>query len=694
LSQGTSMIKVQSDQEKMNSPLSIDLKDFDLATLTKMIKKDKLIAQGLMEGNVYLQNIASDLRFVSDLTIKDLGVFEIVLGNLFVDVKNESASKYSANVTLEGGQNKISLGGSADVDQKEMDLKLNINQLQLKALEGFSMGNLSNSQGFLSGNMSIGGKFDAPKILGDINFNDMSFHVNPINADFKDINDKIAFTNRGIELNKFKITDADGNLLLIDGQLLTENYMNYKFNFDIKAVDFKAISSTSKDNDMYYGTLIFDSNIQVRGDMDTPKVSGQLRVGANTDFTIVMPQEDPSIADREGIVEFIDEESLKQAALQQYNDDFNNSKFKGLDVSLTILVDKKATFSMIMDKQSGDKVMIKGEGDIVAGIDPSGKISLTGRYEFSEGSYDLSFNFIKRKFLVQEGSSITFAGDPTDAILNLTAIYETKVAPYDLMQDQIASLSPTQQNLYKQQIPFQTFLMMNGEVLKPEISFDIRLKDGISSVSGDVITNVKSKLEQLRTNETELNKQVFALLLINSFIGENPFDSSVGGVSAGTMARQSVNRLLSDQLNNFAGSLIKSVDLNFNLESSEDFSSGTRENRTDLNVAVSKKLFSERLKVTVGSSFEVEGNRRENEQASNIAGDIEMEYALTRDGRYLLRVYRKNTYDIALQGQVVETGVGFVITMSYDKFKELFDQSKDKKELKKKLKDEAQSKKE
>ncbi len=693
LSQGESSIKIQSDKETTNSPLSIDLKDFSIATITKMVKKDKLIAQGYINGNVYLQNIATDLRFISDLTISDLGVFEIILGNLSVDVKNETTSKYLANVVLQGSQNKISLNGSADMDLQEMDLKLAIEELRLKALEGFSMGNLSNSQGYISGNITLDGKFTDPKILGEILFNDISLHVNPINADFKEINDKISFTNKGIEFDKFRIIDVDGNILLIDGQLITKNYIDYKFNIDIKAVDFKAISSTAKNNDLYYGTLVFDSNIQLRGNMETPKVTGQIRVSDKTNFTIVMPQEDPSIADREGIVEFIDQESLREAALRKYNDDFNNSKFKGLDVSVAILVDKNAIFSMIMDQQSGDKVQISGEGDIVAGIDQSGKITLTGRYEFSEGSYDLSFNFIKRKFLVQEGSSILFVGEPTDAILNLTAIYETKVSPFDLMQNQIASLSPTQQNMYKQQLPFQTLLMMNGEVLKPEISFDIVLKEGASSASGDVITNVKTKLEQLRANETELNKQVFALLLFNSFIGESPFDSGVG-ISAGTMARQSVNRLLSDQLNNFAGNLIKGVDLNFNLESSEDFSTGTKSNRTDLNVAVSKNLFSDRLKVTVGSSFEVEGNRRENEQAANIAGDIEMEYALTRDGRYILRVYRKNTYDVALQGQVVETGVGFVITMSYEKFKELFEQSKDKKELKKQLKNEADRKKE
>ena len=39
----------------------------------------------------------------------------------------------------------------------------------------------------------------------------------------------------------------------------------------------------------------------------------------------------------------------------------------------------------------------------------------------------------------------------------------------------------------------------------------------------------------------------------------------------------------------------------------------------------------------------------------------------------MLRAYRKDEYQVALQGQIVETGVGFIITLDYDKFKEIFE---------------------
>ncbi|MNS78821.1 hypothetical protein D3C72_1124520 [compost metagenome] len=92
-------------------------------------------------------------------------------------------------------------------------------------------------------------------------------------------------------------------------------------------------------------------------------------------------------------------------------------------------------------------------------------------------------------------------------------------------------------------------------------------------------------------------------------------------------------------------------------------------------------MLNDRLKVTVGSSFGIEGPQQSNEETTNIAGDISADYQLTKDGRYMVRAYRKNQYQVALQGQVVETGVAFIITMDYNKFRELFHRTEEEKKM-------------
>jgi hypothetical protein len=79
---------------------------------------------------------------------------------------------------------------------------------------------------------------------------------------------------------------------------------------------------------------------------------------------------------------------------------------------------------------------------------------------------------------------------------------------------------------------------------------------------------LQAKLTQLRQQPDELNKQVFALLLLNRFIGENPFASESGGTTVSSLARESASKILSQQLNNLAGDLISGVELNFDLVSS------------------------------------------------------------------------------------------------------------------------------
>jgi hypothetical protein len=210
------------------------------------------------------------------------------------------------------------------------------------------------------------------------------------------------------------------------------------------------------------------------------------------------------------------------------------------------------------------------------------------------------------------------------------------------------------------------------------VTFDIELPEGNYPVAPEVITTVQARLAQLSREESEVNKQAFALVLLNRFISDDPLTSMSGGTSAESYARQSVSKLLSQQLNDFSANLLSGVDLNFDLESEEDYSTGQLQNRTDLNVSASKRLLDDRITVSVGSNFELEGTPQPSEKASNIAGDISVEYQLSKDGRYLVRAYRKNEYEVAVEGHVVKTGVSFVLQLDYDKFKEILKSNKEK----------------
>ncbi|MCS3530507.1 translocation/assembly module TamB domain-containing protein [Chryseobacterium sp. JUb7] len=675
LSNGGSEILLQSENNSPSSPLNVSLKDFKIETITELIKKDTLLAKGTINGTAQLRDVTKNMTFTSDLNISDLFVYGNPIGNLAVKVNNTSPNILNADVALSGNNNDVKILGDYNTSSSTFDLNMAINKLQMKSVQGFSMNAITNTEGYISGNLKITGNTDKPNILGKVKFNDVGMEIAQTGSDFRKLNDEIDFTNRGIEFDNFKINDKDGNSLKINGQVLTQTYRDFAFNLDLNSKGFKVVNSEKSNDAMMYGVLAIDAALHIRGNLDLPKVDGRLAVADNTDFTFVLPQSSPTLQERDGIVEFIDQDQVVLNKTVKADSLKAQSRIKGMDVSVNIEVSKEAKMSIIIDKANGDFVKLQGEAELTGGVDPSGKTTLVGVYEVEKGSYEMSVSILKRKFDIQKGSTITWTGEPTAAIMDITAIYKTDAAPIDLVEQQVTDASTI--NQFKQRIPFNTLLKMKGDLLKPQITFDITTDEKNNAVSSTVTDLVDQKLTQLRTQESEMNKQVFALLLLNRFIGENPFESGAG-MSGEMMARQSVSKLLSQQLNNLASGLIKGVDLNFGLDSSEDYSTGQKNTRTDLNVDISKKLLNDRLKVTVGSNFGLEGEARQNENMTNIAGDVTVDYSLSKDSRYMLRAYRKNEYQVALQGQIVETGLGFIITLDYDKFREIFQKSKNK----------------
>jgi len=78
----------------------------------------------------------------------------------------------------------------------------------------------------------------------------------------------------------------------------------------------------------------------------------------------------------------------------------------------------------------------------------------------------------------------------------------------------------------------------------------------------------------------------------------------------------------------------------------------------------------------------LEGPPTQNQNSTNIAGNVNVEYALSQDGRYRLRAYRRNQNEGVVEGQIIETGVGFALVVDYNKFREIFQKRETKEQRK------------
>jgi hypothetical protein len=413
-----------------------------------------------------------------------------------------------------------------------------------------------------------------------------------------------------------------------------------------------------------------------------PVIEGDILLNDKSDVKIVLPQTSYEKNDGKTIVRFVDTDTFNiNASKKGFSPEQKVAAAfaQFLNYNLNIELTKEAALTILIDPSTGDEIKVQGDARLNAGVDPGGNLVLAGTYELDKGYYDLHYQILQRKFNLIKGSTITFAGAPLDATANITAEYIANTSSKDLLSNEVTDVSPNLANSFNQKIPFKVVLYLTGPLSKPNINFDIQLPEESNLISGDLRTTIENKLLQIRNDPASINKQVFSLLLFNRFVSEQSSDFFKGnGGGFNDIARQSVSQFLSSALNEIAGDIFKGIDIDLNLNSYNDFSNGGNAQRTDLNLAVSKSFANDRLVISVGKNFGVEGQNAAGANAG-FTPDVTVAYKLTTDGKYLLRAYTKNQMDVTLDGYVVETGVSFVVTMDYDKFNEFFRRKKKEK---------------
>lgn len=671
-------IRTNPDSSSANSKLpalETNIKNFKLSTITALLAADTLLANGLLNAQATVRNLDQSPLINSKLTVDSLTFRSSNLGTLKAEVTTPQASQYSLDMSLQGNDNDLQVKGTYD---STINATVDINQLNMKSLESFTFGNMNRMHGSADGHFNITGTTANPKATGNLHFNDAGGTITYVGASITMPDENIVLDEKGVQFNSFVIADSLQNELILDGRINTKDYANFNFNLNINSDNFMILGKQVDPQQMYYGPAFVDTRIKIRGNLDLPRVDAYVKLRDKSNVTVTLPSEEPGVANREGVIVFVDKDNPLDSSLIKMVDStkLENPRLKGINFSGNAEITPQSTIRIIIDPVNGDFVEAKGTASINATLDASSKMSLTGRYEISEGKYEMSLNqLIKRSFSIEKGSAITFSGDATDADLDITAKYTVNAQAADLVSDQLTNLSQTDRNKYKQKLPFYVYLHIKGNLLKPDISFELDMPETEQNAfSGSVYNRIK----QINQIPSELNKQVMGLLVLNSFIPEDPMaGEGSGDYGVSNMARQSVSKILSQQLNNLAGNLIKGVDLNFDLESDEDYSTGSAQQTTNLKVGASKSLFNDRLSVSIGSNVMLEGESQAN--PSSLVGDVSVEYKLTRDGRYRVRVYQRQDNTTVIEGQVVETGVAFALIMDYDNFREIFQRAKKEK---------------
>lgn len=646
--------------------VAVEFANFKLSEILNYLNPDEELAKGILNGSFALTDPFTDKGILADLTLENLEIMDVDLGKMTLKAENKTVDRYDFNMAMKEGNIDMDIRGNyvaGEVGKPNVDVR--INEVKMKALEGFSMGEITDADGALSGRFKINGTTDDLKYNGNLDFKNASMRIAQLNTSFSMIYESLKIDNEGVSMNQFTILDQNKNELVFSGNIGTKNFANPTFDLKIDAEDFQVLNASEKDNDFLYGEASFDAHGTLKGDLQIPKLNMEIRIDDNTDVTYILPSSTVAIEERDGVVVFVNREDPDSVLTRTEK---QTATVTGFDIDVYLKIGEKAKAGVIIDQDTGDNFEIYGEGDFHFSMNPNGRMTLTGLYDIGGGHYEMNlYGLVNRRFELAEGSKVSWAGDPFDAKLDVKAVYKLETSASALMAPLSSGADPASKGRYRQVLPFEVFLNVDGVLEQPEVSFSLDMpEDEQGAIGGQVY----GRIQQINQQEGELNRQIFSLLVLNRFYPEPGSDGSGGGFAA--IARDNLNDAISDQLNVFSDKLLGNTgfELDFGLDSYTDYQGDSPEQRTQLDIAAQKKLFDDRLIVRVGSEVNLEGSSPDNEPTP-IIGNVSLEYLLTENGRYRLKGFRKNSYENIIDGQTIVSGLALIFTQEFNKFQEL-----------------------
>jgi hypothetical protein len=308
---------------------------------------------------------------------------------------------------------------------------------------------------------------------------------------------------------------------------------------------------------------------------------------------------------------------------------------------------------MIFDQKVGDVIKAKGAGNIQMNISTLGKFSMYGDYSIENGEYLFTLkNLINKKFKIERGGTISWAGDPKDATINLNAVYQVRAVLKPVVQSDSTG----------RRYPVNCTMNLTGSLLQPNINFDIDLPTVDETTRQEVKRNVN--------NEQEVNRQVLALLVLNSFVPPVGSEAQTGaGLTTTTAGLTTSSELLSNQLSNWLSQISSDFDLRVK------YRPGDVVNRDQMELALSTQALNDRLTLD-GSVISGATNQK---NTNNVVGDLNVEYKLTRSGKLRLKAYNKTNDNTVLNADApYSQGMGLAYKEEFNTLTELMNRYKEK----------------
>ena len=617
--------------EEKNDQLKFKLRNFNLSNLNLFTSPAGLNFKGVINGESNINDFYHDLVLTNDLDFKSFFINNNEIGNGTVaSVWDNAKDALYLHGTFAKNEIPNLLFSGYYYPKKEensIDLEFNLQAIQMQLLQPYVKEYCSVFDGFLSGNLTLKGSLKKPNLNGLLNVNAKKIRVNYLNTMYK-FNHDITIENNSFGIENMVIHDIpNNNKAIISGKVYHDNFKNFQLDIDMRANKIMCLNTTEIDNSLYYGQafvtgivnvfgfvnneIFIDANVKTEKTTSNDK-SDKLNILSKTEFTkIYIPLGGTSEVSQSNFITFI-----KKDSSLKINQDYKVS-LGGLVLNFDLDVTPDAEIQLIFDQKVGDVIKARGNGNLNLKID-KGEFKMYGDYIIENGDYLFTLqNIMNKKFDIKKGGNIKWSGIPYKADLNISAIYKARASIKTFFPEDSTNSS------YKKRYPVDVVMNMTGDLLSPEIDFEI----GLPSVDAPTRQTIMSYIN----NEAEENRQVFSLLILNSFV--TPYqlsNNNGGGPTVANAASSNTSEILSNQLSNMLSKISNDFDIGVN------YRPGDAITKDELEVALSTQLFNDKLSIEGNI-----GNNTNTQNPNNIVGDVNIDYKITEDGKIRVKAFNK-----------------------------------------------------
>lgn len=601
--------------------------------------------KGDVNADIRLRRVDEDINGVGNVGIDNFYYDRQRVASMKVDfdvTTKPSGMLYATSQVYVDGKQTMTLAGNLNDSTSTSPYNLDFSMIHfpLATVNPFLPKGVAKLKGSLNGSMRISGDADRPIMNGYLDFDSTSVNLGMTGTDYIFSDDSIPVVDNLVSFKNFNIKGVNDNPLTINGNVDISSIASPAIDLTLKADNMQLVNTrrASRGADIY-GKAFISLDAKVHGNMELLFANADLRIVPPTNVTYVIPDASNAIAsqsvgDMVRFVNFSDTTAVLVADTVSTGD-----MAMILDTSLTI--ENGTTIGVDLSTDGKNRAQIEADGTLYYTMSPISDGRMTGRLNINEGYVRYSPPLMSEKnFAFDNNSYIAFNGDIMNPTLNIHAV-------------DVIKANVTQSGQNSRLVNFDVALNITGNLNRLDVAFDLSTDDDVT-----VANELQSMSPDQRAN------QAMNMLLYGIYTGQGTKgDASISG--------NALYSFLESQLNSWVANNIRGVDLSFGIDQYNRTVNGSSSQTTSYSYQVSKSLFDDRFKIVVGGNYSTDANADEN-FSQNLINDISFEYYLNKGHTMYIKIFRHTGYESILEGEITQTGVGFVYRRKLNNLKDMF----------------------